>query len=105
MATVLSKVKLLCPADECRMSVSFDKFEEHKKNCLAWNKKTCPECKKVMSMNKFHEHFVCFEKRMKMKDSTELERKVAAQKKEINILLTKKTNISKMPSDLLRSNQ
>ncbi|CAG5112389.1 Oidioi.mRNA.OKI2018_I69.chr2.g6609.t1.cds [Oikopleura dioica] len=62
MVDVLSTLKLICPNTDCRSSIPYEKYEEHKKNCLALHEKKCPECEQTTSLSKFHEHFKCFEK-------------------------------------------
>ena len=62
MVDVLSTLQLICPNTDCRSSIPYEKYEEHKKNCLALHEKKCPECEQTTSLSKFHEHFKCFEK-------------------------------------------
>ncbi|CAG5091526.1 Oidioi.mRNA.OKI2018_I69.PAR.g13101.t1.cds [Oikopleura dioica] len=81
MAKVLSTIKLMCPVDECGMSVPYDKFKEHQKACLALQGKKCPECKQATSLKKAHEHWMCFEKNARR--LKEAKKRYAAQAKEL----------------------
>ncbi|CBY24687.1 unnamed protein product [Oikopleura dioica] len=76
MVTVLSQYKLICPAQECKMSVNYANFAQHKKTCPVLNRKPCQNCKKDYLKEDFEEHFSCFEK---LNKNAEIDKKKIAK--------------------------
>jgi len=72
MVTLLSQLKLFCPAEECNESVPYANFARHKETCRVLNRKPCSQCNGIYSRNDFQEHFSCFEE---LNEKTEADRK------------------------------
>ncbi|CAG5110899.1 Oidioi.mRNA.OKI2018_I69.chr2.g5247.t1.cds [Oikopleura dioica] len=98
MVTVLSQLKLLCPAKECKESVAYSSFANHKKTCPALNKKPCPECKKLYWKNDFQEHFECFSKIASANEN--MKKKEAANLFKIKNFETKKKSFTAKNKEL-----